>query len=362
MEKTLLSQLFLAALWLQFPSLASPKTVEELLGGLNKLLPAERQKRLEDGARKEGMLKFASNENLDLIQLYHNGFAPKYPFLKVESWRASGAKGVEKVLLEHRAGKLDTDIIAVPFETVGYVKREGVLARYLSPELRHYSAQFKDKEGYWTSNHFNIAVIGYNTKLVKPAEAPKDYPDLLNAKWRGDISIDVEPDRAVQGWLATWGEEKTRQYMMALVRNGVMVRRGHTLQIQLLCGGESKIAAEVYAYRVAQLKHEKNCPLEMSFPNPTPGSTGSHVGVTKNAPHPYAAALFVDFVLGEEGSKILASTGRLPARRGTKGLYEEVSNLEEKGVNLLMIPVEEADRLNPLAKKLVEEILIRKQR
>ena len=99
----------------------------------------------------------------------------------------------------------------------------------------------------------------------------------------------------------------------------------------------------------------------MSFPNPTPGSTGSEIGININAPHPHAGALFVDFVLGAEGSKILADTGRIPARRGVKALYEEVSNLDEKGVKLLMISVEEAERLDPLAKKLVEEILIRRR-
>jgi len=344
-----------------FPSVTRAKSVEEILADINKLPPAERKKQLEAGAKKEGALKFASNENVELITLYHNGFGARYPFLKVESSRASGAKGVEKIVMESRAGKLDTDVVAVPFETVGYVKKQGVWARYLSPELQHYADQFKDREGYWATNHYNIAVIGYNTKLVKAGEAPKDYPDLLNPKWKGDLSIDFEPDRAVQGWLIAWGEERTREYMKALMRNGATVRRGHTLQIQLLCSGEIGVAVEVYAYRVAQLKHEKNCPSGMSFPNPTSGAPGSELGVTRNAPHPHAAALFVDFVLGVEGTKILAGTGRIPARRGVKALYEEVSNLEEKGVNILMIPVEQAERLDPIAKKLVEEILIRRQ-
>lgn len=354
---------FPGILWLllALPPGSFCQSVEETLAHVNKLPPAERQKQLEAGAKKEGKLKFSSNENTDLIQKYQAGFAAKYPFLKVESSRESGAKGVEKILLEQRAGKLDTDVIAVPFETTGYVKREGVWGRYFSPELKNYSSLFRDKDGYWSTNHFNVAVIAYNTQLVKPEEAPKDYPDLLNPKWKGEILIDLEPDRAVQGWLINWGEEKTRAYMKGLMRNGTTVRRGHTLQIQLLCSGEAKVAVEVYAYRVAQLKHEKKCPAALSFPNPTPGAPGSQLGVTKNAPNPHAAALFVDFILSVEGSQILASTGRLPTRRGAKALYEEVSNLEERGVKLLMIPVEQADQLNLQSKKLIEEILIRRQ-
>ncbi|HEV8343364.1 MAG TPA: extracellular solute-binding protein [Candidatus Binatia bacterium] len=363
MKARFLLYFFPGILWilLVLPRATFSQNVEEILAQVNKLSPAERQKQLEAGAKKEGKLKFSSNENTDLIQKYQAGFAAKYPFLKVESSRESGAKGVEKILLEHRAGKLDTDVIGTPFETTGYLKREGVWARYFSPESQYYSSLFKDKDGYWTANHFNIAVIGHNTRLVKSEEAPKDYPDILHPKWKNEILIDMEPDRAVQGWLISWGEEKTRGYMRGLMRNGTTVRRGHNLQIQLLCSGETKIAVELYAYRVAQFKNEQKCPAGMSFPNPTPGAPGSQLGITKNAPHPYAAALFVDFVLAPEGSKILASTGRLPARRGVKALYEEVSHLEEKGVNLLIIPVEQADQLNLQAKKLIEDILIRRQ-
>ena len=46
-----------------------------------------------------------------------------------------------------------------------------------------------------------------------------------------------------------------------LVRNGAVPRRGHTLQVQLLCSGETKIAVEVYPPRVMQMKYEKKCPI-----------------------------------------------------------------------------------------------------
>ena len=92
-------------------------------------------------------------------------------------------------------------------------------------------------------------VIAYNTNLVRPTEAPKGYADLLNPKWKNDLSIDTEPEQAVFVWLLDWGEEKTVEYMKALMRNGAVPRRGHTLQVQLLCSGETKIAVEVYPAR-----------------------------------------------------------------------------------------------------------------
>ena len=67
-------------------SLAIP--AEQILAEVNKLPPPERQKTLEEGARKEGVIKFASNESVEGIKILHGAFAARYPFIKVESWRA----------------------------------------------------------------------------------------------------------------------------------------------------------------------------------------------------------------------------------------------------------------------------------
>jgi iron(III) transport system substrate-binding protein len=349
-----LAYLFLIA----SPPSSIAETVEETLAKINRLSSAQRHQRLEEGARKEGSIKFASNESVEGIKVLHDAFAARYPFLKVESWRAPGLRGVTRILLEHRTGKLDSDVIGVPFEGVVQTEKEGVFARYDSPERNYYSPRVKDKGGYWTSSHYSVLAIGYNIKMVKPEDAPRGYQDLLHPKFKGELSIDTDPHRAVMAWLTTWGEEKTRAYIHALKRNGLMPRKGHTLQTQLLCAGEFKIAVELHAYHIVGFKREKGCPIGMTFTDPTPASTGSHVGITKAAPHPHAAALFVDFVLSEEGSKIVAASGRLPTRKGAKALYEELSNLEEKGVKVVVTLPEDAYRLNSVAEKLIKEILM----
>jgi iron(III) transport system substrate-binding protein len=338
------------------PNSSLSKTVEEVLTEFNKLGSSERQKKLEEGARKEGFLKFSSNESMDSIQVLHNAFAARYPFIKLESSREPGLRGVTRIILEHRAGRLDTDVVGLPFEGVVQTEKAGVLVRYNSPERRYYSAGVKDKDGYWTAPHYSVLAIGYNTKTVKAEEAPRGYVDLLQPRFKGELSIDSDPHRAIMAWLIAWGEEKTREYTRALLQNGMMPRKGHTLQTQLLCAGEFKIGVELHAYQIMQARREKGCPIGMVFTDPTPASTGSHIGITKAAPHPYAAALFIDFMLGVEGAKIVADSGRLPTRKGTQARYEEVSNLEEKGFKLVITLPDEAYRLEPTAEKLIKEI------
>lgn len=145
------------------------------------------------------------------------------------------------------------------------------------------------------------------------------------------------------------------------MRNGAVPRRGHTLQVSLLCAGETKIAVEVYPARVAQMKHEKGCPVAIVYPNPTPGSIGSHTGIVKIARHPHAAALFLDFMLSAEGAAILSKAGGLPARKGTKAAWEEISNLKDKGIRVVLIGHGKMPKVKDKGYKLMEDILIRKE-
>jgi iron(III) transport system substrate-binding protein len=342
---------------------AQTATLDELFAGINKLSAQERQRRLEEGAKKEGNLVIYSNHGLESTQEYSHAFQKKYPFIKVDASRLQGAKGLDRILLEHRVGKLPADVVGVDFDNISELMKSGMHARYDSPEKRHYPIQFWDKDGRWYTADYTLVVIAYNTNLVKPAEAPTGYQDLLNAKWKNDISIDNEPEQAVFAWLMEWGEEKTAQYMKALMRNGAVARRGHTLQVQLICSGETKIAAEVYPPRVLQMKYEKKCPIGMTFPNPTPGSLGSHTGIAKSAKNPHAAALYIDFILSEDGVAALArGGGTISARKGARAGWQEIINaVESKKIRTTLVGHEKMAELKDKGYKLIEDIIVRKQ-
>jgi iron(III) transport system substrate-binding protein len=355
----------LGSVWLfgSLSSRASAATVEETLASINKLPANERQRRLEEGARKEGRLVTYSNHGIETMQEYADAFGKKYPFIKIEPSRLQGAKGLDRILLEHRVGKLSADVVGVDFDNIGELMKAGVHARYESPEKKNYAKQYWDKDGRWYVADYTLAVIAYNTKLVKPNEAPRGYQDLLNPKWKNEIAIDTEPEQAVFAWMMEWGEEKTAEYMKALMRNGTVPRRGHSLQVQMLCSGDFKIAVEVYPPRVMQMKYEKKCPIAMVWPNPTPGSLGSHTGITRNAKNLHAAALYLDFMLSEDGVVALVKGGgTIPTRTGAKAGWQEIINaLEDKKIRKAVIGHEKMEELKDKGNKLMEDIIVRKQ-
>ena len=347
---------FLASIGLV--SCAVAATVESLYAEINKLPPAQRQARLEEGARREGAFVYYSISASELIAAYVKGFTNRYPFIKADFYRGSGNQLVVRTMMEHKAGRLVADVISVGTENVMALKRWGIWTRYHSPEAQNYPREQYDKDGYFHADSLGLATIAYNRELVKKEDAPKGYADLLDPKWKGSMTIDLEPERAMLTWLSAWGEAKTRDYVQKLLDNGTSVRRGHTLQGQLLCAGEFKIAVEVYPDGILRMK-QKGCPAEIVFPNPTPALAGGNYGINVNAPHPHAAALFVDFVLSAEGAKILSGTGRIPRRKGAHSVYEELANLEERGVPLHVVTAEQTDRLTKAMEKIMKEMLVK---
>ena len=341
-----------------FSSVAEGASVEALLAEVDKLPPAARQKRLEDGARQEGSFVYYSISGTELVGAYIKGFMNKYPFIKADFYRGSGNQLVVRTLMEHRLGRLAADVITVGTENIMALKRAGVFARYHSPEEQFFPRDQYDKDGTFHADSLGLATIAYNHQLVKKEEAPKSYNDLLDPKWRGSLTIDLEPERSLIAWLVAWGEPKTREFVQKLLANGATVRRGHTLQAQLLCAGEFKIAVEIYPDAILRMK-EKGCPGTIVFPNPTPGLAGGNYGINVNAPHPHAAALFVDFALSADGAKILARTGRIPRRKGAQSVYEELANLEQKGVPLLVVTAENTDEVAKPMEKIMKELLVR---
>src|SRR5437016_1454753 len=339
-------------------STAEGSSVEATLAEIGKLPPQSRQKQLEEGARREGSFVHYSVSNAELINAYVKAFMSKYPFIKADFWRGSGNQLVFRTLMEHRAGKLTADVISVGTENVIALKKAGIYARYRSPEAQFYPREQVDKDGYFHADSFGLATIAYNHQLVKKEDAPKGYNDLLDPKWKGSLSIDLEPERALTAWLLAWGEPKTREFVQKLLANGTTVRRGHTLQAQLLCAGEFKIAVEIYPDAILRMK-QMGCPATIVFPNPTPALAGGNYGINVNAPHPHAAALFVDFVLSADGAKILSGTGRIPTRKGARSVYEELSNLEEKGVPIFVVTAEQTDEVAKPMEKIMKELLTR---
>jgi iron(III) transport system substrate-binding protein len=305
---------------------AAPETAGQILAKLSKLPPEQRQKQLADKAKAEGEVAFYSSLQAQQIDPFVRVFQKRYPFLRVNPYRVSGNRQVIKIQTEMNAGNHLFDVTNGSAEQAAAIKKIGAIDPYLSPQRDFYNAPNKDKDGYFTSLYVIPMVLGYNTNLVKRGDAPKSYEDLLHPKWKSNMFLDDEAYEWFAVLLRHMGREKGLQYMRNLAKQDLRMVRGRTAQSQLLSAGERPLALVLSGHTVLDLK-ARGAPVEHVILDPY-FAQANKLMMSRHAPHPHAAALFIDWSLSEEGQSIITTFGRVVARKGVKQRFPELVEKE----------------------------------
>ena len=302
------------------------ETAGQVLAKLNNITPEQRQKTLVEKAKAEGEVAFYSSLQAQQIDPFIQAFRKRYPFVKVNPYRVSGNRQVIKIQTEMNAGNHLFDVTNGSAEQASALKKMGAIDPYASPQREFFSASNKDKEGYFTSLYVIPMVLGYNTNLVKRADAPRSYEDLLNPKWKGNMFLDDESYEWFAVLLKHFGREKGLQYMKPLAKQDLRMVRGRTAQSQLIAAGERPLAIVLSGHTVWELK-TKGAPLEGVILDPYL-TQANKLMLARHAPHPYAAALFIDWALSEDGQSMITTFGRVVARKGVKQRFPELVEKE----------------------------------
>lgn len=278
---------------------------------------AERVAQLVEGARKEGTVQLYFTGTAADAEVIQKLFGQKYPFLKIDSFTGTDEVITNKILTEARAGKTVADYIYVNTNQMALLLKQGLVMKYDSPERQFYPDYAKDKENYWTIRRFSLHAMVYNTKLVPKAEAPKRWEDLLDPKWKGKMGIEA----ACYDWftytMKIMGKDKGLDYMKKLGQQDLSLRKGHSTLLSFVVTGELHVGVMVYQ-DVTQREMDKGAPVQWVLANPV-SVNASPCALLKDAPHPNAGKLFMDWVLSEEGTRSQDIQGRrTPTRIGLK--------------------------------------------
>jgi iron(III) transport system substrate-binding protein len=294
-------------------STAAAQTAEALYARLEGLAPEQRRQVLIEGAKKERELMLYST--LSQSPILDAAMEKSYPFLKIQVWREGrGSAVADRALAEARSGRHLADVTIGGTSGLQPMIKAGILARYRSGEAAHYDKDYMDPERHWSTAFFFEWVFAYNPTLVDRSKLPQTYMNLLDPYWKGKLVADPLPNSFIKGALRVYGEKKAGELFKRLVEEqGLSFRRGRTLQAQLIAAGEFPAAIEIAVTHPKQMK-AKGAPIDYHYIQPTP-VTLSPVSIFKAAPHPYAAALAVDFFLSPEGQKVIASLGYSVARK-----------------------------------------------
>ena len=291
-------------------AVAAQATPADPLAAVDRLTGEARTKALAEGAKREGEVMVYHSTQTDDLKPIFDAFTAKYG-VKVTDWRSSSENVVQRVIGETRAKKLVVDFIENNSPEQEALRREGLLRKMNSPFFADMRPGTLGAHHTYATSTIDVFVQAYNTERVKKSELPKSFQELADPRWKDRLGVEAE-DFA---WFGTLMNEMGRDKGLKLwrdivARNGVSIRKGHTLLAQLVQSGEVPMALTVYNYKPQQMK-EKGGAIDYVVLQPAVGQLHA-VAVHNQAPHPHAAALLYDFFLGE-GQLLLAKKSFVPS-------------------------------------------------
>jgi iron(III) transport system substrate-binding protein len=261
-------------------------------------------------ARQEGNVSHYTSDDLALATKLAKAFEEKYPGIKMQLERTGSERVYQRVSQEYASNIHQADVVTSA--DLGFIvawKQQGMLTQYVPEETASWSADARDKDGFYTLENFTLVVMGYNTRLLKPADAPKTWTDLLDPKWRGKM-VKGHPGYSGTIMNGTYALSNLLgwEYFEKLAKQNIMqVQSAGDPPLRAAQGERALMAdaAESVVFRVQQ----QGAPLAIIYPTEGVPVVPIGVAIMKTPKNPNAARLLIHFLTSREGQQIITDTG-----------------------------------------------------
>lgn len=275
------------------------------------LTPSKITPELIEAARKEGKVVFYTSVEIQVGERIAKAFEAKFPGIKVQVER-SGSERVYQRLGQERSSRIFACDVISTSDAAHFIiwKRDGWLEPHLPEDVAlHFPAEQREPDSAYAGWRYSLSVMGYNTKLVKPDEAPKSLKDLLDPKWSGKM---VKAHPSYSGTILTATFQIARDlgwpYLEQLAKQKVMQVQSATEPPKKLSLGERAIMVDGNDYVLMQMKSQGN-PVEIIYATDGSPLVISPSAIMKGAPNPNAAKLFQNYLYTAEGQQYLVDVG-----------------------------------------------------
>ena len=325
---------------------AQPRSVADLAnyrGG-------DREEILKAGGKKEGKLVWYTS--LTAHREIANIFEAKYPGIKVETYRAGPNDLTSRLLSEAQARRNIADLVETTPATLMMMRDSKLLMPYFSPHLANFPDESREEADksrvYWSTDRESIVGLGYNRNLIRAAEVPKSFAELVKPENKAKIGVsgDTTGVRFIGAIIKAKGEEFIKR-LRPLDMKMHMISGGAVHE--LMAAGEMPMSISIFRNHVLAAQ-PKGAPTEWVPLDLSPTNAGG-VALPAASNNPHAAMLFVDFLLSSEGQKIFEDKFRFATSTkdyGFKRWYPE------KGYTL-----EQYEKAEDRWKKLLRDIVMK---
>ena len=256
--------------------------------------PAAITREMIEAAKKEAKVVLYSPMDLPVGEKLGRAFEAAYPDIQVQIERAGSERLFQRIEQEFASGIHAADVVnsADASHFIPW-KRNGWLAPFVPEDVaRYFPEGYRDPDGMFATTRIWLSSIAYNTRLVKPEDAPNSFADLLDPKWAGKM---VKGHPAYSGTIMTTTFQLVRElgwdYFEKLSKQRVMQVQSSTDPPKKLALGERAVMADGNEYNAMLLK-ESGQPVEPVYPAEGTPTISGPTGIFASAPHPNAARLF----------------------------------------------------------------------
>jgi iron(III) transport system substrate-binding protein len=259
----------------------------------------------------------------ELLKYFEDEFEKAHPKIDVQ-WVDMGSQEVlDRVRAE--AANSQADVwFGAPAEAFDRAARENLLEAYIPTWQNSVPVAAHDSQDRWYGTYLTPEVIAYNTQAVKRDDAPKDWDDVLDPRWKGKILI-RDPIasgtmRAIFGAIVarsvarTGSPEAGYEWLRKLDAN----TREYTLNPTILyqkIGRQEGVITLWDMPDIATLQQRFNIPVDYIIPASGTPLLVDGIAVVKGTKHPAEARLYYEFVTTGEAMKAAAEKFlRIPAR------------------------------------------------
>lgn len=271
-------------------------------------------------AKKEGEVvwytAFIVNQ---LVRPVSDAFEKTYG-VKVKYVRANASDIALRIIAEGKAGRAQSDVFDSTTGTAA-LKKAGMVEKFIPPNVGHFPKEMVDPEGYWVAVNSYVLAPAVNTSLVPKDQWPKTLEDFLDPRWKGKIAWSTSlSSGGAPGFIATvmkeYGEARGMDYLRRLAQQKpININAAARRVTDQMIAGEFPLALQIFNNQPVT-SARLGAPVAWLPVQPVTASLNG-ISVTKGAPHPNAARLFVEFMVSPEGQKLVAANDYIPADPNT---------------------------------------------
>src|SRR5258705_11523136 len=235
--------------------------------------------------------------------------------IEVELFRSGGSAILSRFQQEMAAGRVAVDVLTHSEPAAANaLNKKGYFVAFKPKNFDKIPDAAKAKDGSFVGQRLNMMTHYYRTDKVAAADEPKTWDDLTNAKYKGKLVMTDPSFTSLQvSVVGMISKERGWTYYEKLRGNDVMIVQGNQQGSDMLKRGEPLIAVGALDSYAADLKKEGH-QIKTLYPSDGVFVIPSPTSVVKGSPHPNAAKLFAEFMVGDDAQKVFPADGGYSVR------------------------------------------------